>query len=273
MSSLLYSPRRTTKLSYKDGFSNDDEPTQCGGVGRIEGEVCGGLQGRLFVSQCPPVVTPHTIIIAVCGPNDYMSNAALTQDGWFFSDFYLFHHPFKDTATRQYWLTCVSPNELVHKYKELAHGDPRSSGRRVVWEERMKNDVKDVLTFNPKDLLDQFLSYLATPCKEVKGAMRPVLALIFGHGMDTTFAITIGGSGEFRHCPTLTRQKFKEAILRYNPNPNVCLLTTACYGGGWAQTSFLNITAMSGTTDEEVLLSWPESTSLGHSVDQGTLQG
>ena len=238
------------------------QPAQYGGYGKVEGEPLGGLEDRSFSSRCPPVVTRDTIIIAVCGPNDFENNASPDGDGWLFSDFYLFHHLFRGTAEQQYWMTCVHPRDLVKKYKEYAHGDPRSDNRRIVLDGSMENIFKDILVFNGKDLLEKFLVYITNASKQVKNTDQPILILIFGHAQAKAYSITIGGIGNFHTCPKLTRDKFREALVCHNPSPNVAMLTTACYGGGWVQSTFLNITAMAGVNHKEGLLSWPRSASL-----------
>ncbi|MCJ1369531.1 hypothetical protein MMC20_000742 [Loxospora ochrophaea] len=132
----------------------------------------------------------------------------------------------------------------------------------MVLDESFREEVKNVRIFNPDDLMEQFLSYVATASRDVRGTNRPVLVLIFGHGAGRTYSITIGGSGHFSKCNGLSIGKLKETILHHNPNPNIALLTTSCYGGGWVQTPFLNITTMAGVNEESELLSLPESNSL-----------
>ncbi len=245
-----------------ESSSKQIQPARDGGYGQEADKPQDGLANKSFRSRCPPMVTPDSIIIAVCGPNDYLGNAAPDKDGWFFSDFYLFHHLFRGTAKQQYWLTCVSPTDLVQKYQEFVHGDPGSSDRRVVLDKTFAKQVDDVLIFHPDELLERFLSYITNACEETKVSQRPILILIFGHGQEDTYSITIGGAGKYEDCPVLTQAKFKEAIYRHNPSPNIALLTTSCFGGGWAQTSFLNIRAMAGVNERKEILSWPESASL-----------
>lgn len=96
----------------------------------------------------------------------------------------------------------------------------------------------------------------------MKNTQRPILILVFGHDVEDIYSNTIGGTGDFRTCPKLTRPKFNEALLRHNPNPNVAMLISSCFGGGWIQTTYLNIAAMAGVNDEEEFLSWPESGSI-----------
>lgn len=211
-----------------------------------------------FDSRCPPVVTTDTTIIAVCGANDINNNAAPDADGFFFSDFYLFHHLFRGTAKNQYWMTCVKPQDLIKKYKEFVHGDPRSHDRRVVLDETFAEDVRDVLVFPPEDLLERFLSYVASSCRSVVDGtvfQKPLLVLIFGHGRRHTFSITIGGAGQVDESSQLVLRNLKEAIYRHNANPNVALVTTNCYGGGWTQTGISKFTGISEVTKDEISLS------------------
>lgn len=224
----------------------------------------GGLFERSFDSNCPPVVTPETTILAVCGPHDVDNSAAPDNDGWFFSDFYLFHHLFRGTAKKQYWLTCVKPQDLISKYKEFVYGDPRSSDRRVVLDETFADEVRDVIVFHGEDLLERFLSYFANICRASKDTKSPILVMIFGHGMKKTFSITIGvvNTNPLKN-PQLVPEKFKEAMFRHDSHANVALVTTSCCGEGWVQTGLFNITGMAGCVSGERTLSWPGSGSIG----------
>jgi hypothetical protein len=122
--------------------------------------------------------------------------------------------------------------------------------------------VKDVLVFEPEDLLENLTSCVANTSKEVKGTDRPILTLMFAHGNIETSSLTIGGGGEYKTCHKLTRDTFCEALLRHNPNPDVAVLTTMQYGGGWAQSSFSNISTTAVVDEEWELLSWPASRSI-----------
>jgi hypothetical protein len=64
-------------------------PATFGGYGRQAGPY-GGLQGVEFTARCPPDVQRNTRIIAVCGISE--ATASPKDDGWFLSDFFLFHH-------------------------------------------------------------------------------------------------------------------------------------------------------------------------------------
>jgi hypothetical protein len=113
------------------------EPAQFGGFGQLKDQPSGGLLGVQFNSRYPPDTPLRSKIIAVVGTSE--ENASPTDDGWFLSDFYLFHHLLGDVAKDQVWLTCVKPAVLVEKYKEYAHGNPET-GERKVCPERIRTD-------------------------------------------------------------------------------------------------------------------------------------
>jgi hypothetical protein len=76
------------------------KPAEFGGHGKETGgpSTAGGLRDREFVSLCPPDIQPNTRILAVCGINDFNNSSAPSEDGWFHSDFYLFHYLLRDRA-------------------------------------------------------------------------------------------------------------------------------------------------------------------------------
>jgi hypothetical protein len=45
-----------------------------------------------FITHCPPDVPPKSRILGLCGITDWKNLASPQDDGWLFSDFYLFHH-------------------------------------------------------------------------------------------------------------------------------------------------------------------------------------
>ena len=119
----------------------------------------------------------------------------------------------------------------------------------------MTDKGKEGLVFNGHDLLKRFLSYVTDASEQVKNTERPILVLVIGNGVERIYSITIGSTGVSKNCPSLTRQKVNEALQRHNPNPNVAMLVSTCFGGGWTQTSFLNTTAMEGVPKSTELLS------------------
>lgn len=68
----------------------DATPRFCA-VGRTTGTQA-DLEGMEFLTSCPPDVPPRSRILGLCGITDWEGLASPQEDGWFFSDFYLFHH-------------------------------------------------------------------------------------------------------------------------------------------------------------------------------------
>ena len=215
-------------------------------------------QGLAFMSSCPPLVTVDTIIIAVCGANDFDNNASPQKDGWMFSDFYLFHHLLKRTAKQQYWMTCEDPRQLVDKYKHFSHGDSRGQIRRTVLDASLLDDVKDVMVYSRNELLTRFLSHVANISKLAKNDNTPIMIMMFGYGGIDCDSIAIGGSSAVRECPVLTKPIFREALLQHNPKPNFALFTSSRYSAGWAQTPYPNVSEMLDRYSEyRELVTWP----------------
>jgi hypothetical protein len=50
------------------------------------------LVGREFLTHCPPDLPPRHRILALLGATDIGDGAGPSEDGWFMSDFYLFHY-------------------------------------------------------------------------------------------------------------------------------------------------------------------------------------
>lgn len=250
-----WTDRRNDKSTYRllDHFSSDITACSASGPTALpvegEGVPYGNLDNRVFNSRCTPLITPDTTIIAVCGPNE--DNAGPNADGRFFSDFYLFHHLFRDTVKRQYWMTCVDPRHMVDRYVELVYGDPRSDDRRIMLDESMKDNVKDIRVLGERDLLERFLSCVADVSELFKTSRLPILVLVFGHRFEGFNSITIGGTtGSLEKCPKLTRLKLNETLLRYYFDPNVAMLVSFRYGS-WTQICYLNITAMTSMNETD----------------------
>ena len=189
------------------------------------------------------------------------STAHLSRDGWFFSDFYLFHHLLKDVSSDQIWLTAVAPEHAVKEYGEYIHGDSspgKIGSRRVVLDESMLSEVKDVTDVHPLDLCERALSTVTDVCIKATDEKRPLLILIFGHGNESTHAIAVGGKS-LNNPDEITIDKFKRAIGSRVPDAGLCLLTTACYSGGWCINPNLNITTMAAQADWTQYLPWPVS--------------
>lgn len=186
--------------------------------------------------------------------------AAPTQDGWFFSDFFLFHHLLRGTGANQLWLTCENPQQLINKYAAYAHGQPED--RRVVLEANMIPQLEkdnNIRVFERGELLQDFLRTFESECKIAAQTHQPILLLVFGHGDEFTHGIGIGGTGADEGAPRLKIEHIRR-ILR-GLDVSVTLLTTACYSGGWVYQPALNISAVTASAatasgPENETLSW-----------------
>jgi hypothetical protein len=231
------------------------QPASFGGYGRQTGTY-GGLEGVEFAARCPPDVQKDTRIVAVCGIPDF--KAAPQDDGWFFSDFFLFYQmlgsrrackfnifsllfifPSIDTNTsvaelpHQLWLSSCSPSDLIRKHERYLHGPANgiAGDRRVVMDEKLlpKDEMKaGFRVFEPKDLLERFLATLKSEIKEAARTKQPVLVLIFGHGEEKTPGIFIGcDEGGFLK---LTRARLASVLQK---EVQTTMILTTCYSGGW----------------------------------------
>jgi hypothetical protein len=75
------------------------KPAAFGGYGRQKGPY-GSLENLEFVSKCPPDIQRNTRIVAVCGIP--ASRAAPQDDGWFYSEFFLFYQMLKSRSKYKY---------------------------------------------------------------------------------------------------------------------------------------------------------------------------
>ena len=216
----------------------------------------GGLEGVEFASRCPPDVQKGTRIIAVCGITE--STAAPQDDGWFFSDFFLFYQmlnsrrtykfkPFAllftflpiDTNTslaelpNQLWLSSCSPSDLIRKHTRYLHGPATgiAGDRRVVMNETMlpKDEMQaGFRVFEPKDLLERFLATLRSEIIEAARTKQPVLVFIFGHGEKKSSGIFIGCDED--GCLQLNEARLASVLKK---GVQTTLVLTSCYSGGW----------------------------------------
>lgn len=78
---------------FKMGESRESYRKDFNAVSSKTGEetICTDLA---FTTTHPPDVSQRSRIVAVCGITDYDNLADPQLDGWFFSDFYLFHYLF-----------------------------------------------------------------------------------------------------------------------------------------------------------------------------------
>ncbi|KAI9678811.1 MAG: hypothetical protein M1817_005870 [Caeruleum heppii] len=215
-----------------------------------------------FSTSCPPDIQPNTRILTLCGVNDEADGASPQEDGWFLSDFYLFHHLLRGIGPQQSWFTMVEPAELVRKYQEYAHGNSFDS-RRVV----LDGDILNNFSTRPQDLrilpkervLTEFLETLHSESRLAVENDQPVLVLIFGHGDEDTHGIFIGPIEDNRFLDMGDFCRFAGAKVQ------LCTVVTACFAGNWATRPSLNYTVLTaaGEVEAEYSEKWPESKTIG----------
>lgn len=199
-----------------------------------------------------------TRIVAVCGVTDEMGEASPAMDGWFFSDFFLFHHLLQGLGISQQWCSAEEPLQLIKKYGEYLHGNPHKP-RKVVLDQKMVTAGKldNVLVFPRGQLKTRFVRIVKSECQAARANKETILLLIFGHGDSRTYGITLG---------TGAVSKLKISNLRSaigGDSLAVTLLSTSCYSGGWSISPELNITTMAAAGPDAQSISWAASASLG----------
>ncbi|KAJ5836518.1 hypothetical protein N7447_002544 [Penicillium robsamsonii] len=165
------------------------------------------LAGREFLTHCPPDVPPRHRIVALLGTTDLNDASRPSEDGWFVSDFYLFHYllapqfPRREyfiilfayypptnrqslLAPNQIWLTCDDPTILVQKYGEYLHGDS-TGDRRIVLDAQILPDILaagNLRVVPQEDLLERYLNTVREQAIEADRLEEHLVLLIFGHG-------------------------------------------------------------------------------------------
>ncbi|PLB33765.1 uncharacterized protein BDW47DRAFT_129648 [Aspergillus candidus] len=220
------------------------------------------LAGREFLTHCPPDLPPRHRILALLGITDEGDLASPSEDGWFASDFYLFHHLLSPQFPRppnQIWLTCEDPSVLVAKYHEYLHGDPEGDRRAVLDGERLPNilEAGNIRVVPRRDLLERYLSTLKEQAAEAARCEEHLVLLFFGHG-SPDHGVEVGGS--ILHMKDLRR------LLQ--PKSPTTIFSTSCYSGGWLvrpdiNQQQLNTTAITAAGDENESSSWSVSRSAG----------
>ena len=107
------------------------------------------------------------------------------NDGWMFSDFFLFHGLFRGLGAQQLWLSCESPADLIAKYQTYEHGV--SSNRRVVLDEEILAKSAKYDNFRKlekDDVLQGFRDNFKSECRQASELGQAVLLIILGHGKE-----------------------------------------------------------------------------------------
>ncbi|KAL8856123.1 MAG: hypothetical protein Q9178_007248 [Gyalolechia marmorata] len=176
--------------------------------------------------------------------------------GWFFSDFYLFHHLFQGIGANQIWMTCESPDHLVKRYGAYAHGEATGDHRIVLDRTLLQqvNKFSNVRVFPSATLLEDYLRTLASELKIAAQNRQPVLLLVFGHGDPDTYGIAVGGSGAPDKAPRLQTSHVIRAVGGLDVS--LSMMLTSCYSGGWVYQPQLNITALTAAGPEAESQGW-----------------
>ena len=128
----------------------------------------------------------------------------------------------------------MDPADLVVKYLKFVHGN-RLEMRRVVLNAEMLPKLQkagNIRVITPNDLLERFLATLRTECQLAALNKESVLVLIFGHGDQDSYGVSIGGKTNALTAPRLTIANLNVAI---GNTANVALMMTSCYSGGWVK--------------------------------------
>lgn len=98
-------------------MSSSIQPSSFGGYGRGTG-IYGRIDGIEFAARCPPDVQRNTRIVAVCGIPG--KSAAPDNDGWFFSDFFLFWQMFGSRGTyNNYLFLILLLSHLIFRFSSV----------------------------------------------------------------------------------------------------------------------------------------------------------
>ena len=87
----------------------------------------GWTQGSVTRVTISPNLSPSARTLAVCGVAGDDDNAAPDCDGWFLSDFYLFHHILKGVRSNQIWLISENLKDLLDKILRIWKSLPIAS--------------------------------------------------------------------------------------------------------------------------------------------------
>ncbi|KAL1895661.1 hypothetical protein Sste5346_005132 [Sporothrix stenoceras] len=215
------------------------------------------LRSRQFITRTPPRITPKTRIIAAAHPTSISADPR--DDGWFISDFYAFNYLLYGQGQSQVWLTAARPEALLEKYGNYLHGNPFQDRKVVLSKELLEsNELTEVTYVRPCHIIQRLLDEVKLATEQAKRDGGSVLLMVFCHGNNST-SLGLDGTGKTE----LTITRLQGVLEPYVP---VCLLTTACYSGGWSVSKDINISTMTAALESDVSLSWPRSTRMGRAA-------
>ncbi|KAL8965186.1 MAG: hypothetical protein Q9183_003985, partial [Haloplaca sp. 2 TL-2023] len=210
-----------------------------------------------FNTHTPPDIQPNTRIIAVLGISP--EESIKPESKWFISDFFAFWNLFNGITPVQTWLHCLDFQALLDKNPIYLHGNPYKP-RKVVLDQAILHQARTsnnpLRRSPPLQLLTRFREQIESDCAAAEASGENVLILMFGHGDAKTSGIFLGGKS-IAFKPNHLNLRLKGLHV------NVTVLTTQCYGGGWACSHNLNITTMTAAGVEKPSRAWRYSGSCG----------
>ncbi|KAK2810030.1 hypothetical protein FQN50_003223 [Emmonsiellopsis sp. PD_5] len=182
-----------------------------------------------------PDVPWNARIIAICGATDEDDRASPDEDGWLFSDFFLFHTLLYRRGARQSWFTSEDPGALFARYGEYVHvgrddsNSNSNSNRRVVLSEyHLQSELRDVTVIPWRDMWDRIEPHIVSECKQARLKDQPILLCVFGYSDEATKMVRVGD-----------KQLDVSALARYAAEVvqvDATIVTNACFAGGWVVT-------------------------------------
>ncbi|KAJ5276091.1 hypothetical protein N7524_002244 [Penicillium chrysogenum] len=203
------------------------------------------LAGREFLTHCPPDLPPRHRILALLGTTDKDDLASPSEDGWFVSDFYLFHYLLSPKFPRRACFLVLfiiltrqpSSENTMNTFMVTQKGDRRA----VLDGERLPNILGAGNSKQPK-----------------RPAVKSIWScFFFGHGTPA-HGIEVGDS--------ILHMKDLRHLLQ--PMSSTTIFTTLCYSGGWLvcpdiNQEQLNTTSITASGKDNESSSWTVSGSAG----------
>lgn len=164
----------------------------------------------------------------------------------------------------QIWLTSKRLEDFIDKYGPYIHVNPFEKCQEV-----LNNDLRDVITesnnvqvVSRRDLCERFLSTIRSEIALARKNQQLFFLMVFGHGEKNTHSILIGWKSNSLETFQISEITKLLDIRSDGRAPEISLLTTACYSGGWAMVTYLSLTTMTAAGPEIEAMSWEKSKSL-----------
>lgn len=228
--------------------------------GQFHDQNKGGKMFESFNTHTPPDIKRTTRIVGVLGVHP--KNVAARKDEWFLSDFFAFWHLFEGMTNSQTWYHCLDLPELIKANHRYLHGNPYKN-RKVVLDAKLLYKAQyetkhPIVQIKPQTLLSKFKTAVKVECKAAAAAGENVLLLMFGHGEEKNYGIYLGSDNSTSTFSTISLRDILKGL-----DVPVTVLTTQCFGGGWACTPDLNLTTIAAAGKGKPSTSWRFSGSMG----------